>query len=386
MKSLRSENAASSSLNLRCLAAPQGNNMLREEMKRLSAEFGFLSEDIGIDISNQIKQAGKLDSVDTVTFGLETDDGKIIKVFVNAKDAEKFEALMADCLGSTDSIEEAINKAATEVDIVDVEWPKDDDDGAEEEAPQGSEAMDQKVYGNDKEKDDKKTIAKKDVSMEAIDDKLSRGEKLAIMLNEDHGAVSSRMTTPNQQLIYQAVLDLGIPEQALDRSAYRAAIIKGMRLAAIELQSNGSAKTALKTFVKKRIEDDKHKGREEKKEDVKESSSSDIAAVYLDKAIQTTSEKKAGLKEAVIDKEVILKTDKDGMLLSNNGMSISLNLEELERVLKALAEKSTTVIGKITVSARTSSMMLKMRGAPAKLELNAPKVAEFKELAAKLLG
>jgi len=83
----------------------------------------------GSDVADYIERAEELnDEVDTVPFGLETDDGKIVKVYVNAEQADKFEEAMKNMLGLEDDIEEAINRLAGEFDIVDVVWPKSDDD------------------------------------------------------------------------------------------------------------------------------------------------------------------------------------------------------------------------------------------------------------------
>ena len=85
----------------------------------------------GSDVADYIERAEELnDEVDTVPFGLETDDGKIVKVYVNAEQADKFEEAMKNMLGLEDDIEEAINRLTTDFDIVDVVWPKaDDEDG-----------------------------------------------------------------------------------------------------------------------------------------------------------------------------------------------------------------------------------------------------------------
>lgn len=72
----------------------------------------------------------KAEEVETQTFGLETDDGDIIKVFVAVPDAEEFEKALAKKLGEADDIEEILDELADKFDIVDVQWPEDDDDGA----------------------------------------------------------------------------------------------------------------------------------------------------------------------------------------------------------------------------------------------------------------
>lgn len=79
----------------------------------------------GSDVANYLERAAELnDEVDTVPFGLETDDGDVVKVYVNAAEAEKFEEEMKKLLGLEDDVEEAINKLAQKFDIVDVVWPK----------------------------------------------------------------------------------------------------------------------------------------------------------------------------------------------------------------------------------------------------------------------
>jgi FAD/FMN-containing dehydrogenase len=79
----------------------------------------------GSAVANYLERAAELnDEVDTVPFGLETDDGHIVKVYVNAEQAEKFEAEMKTMLGLEDDIEEVINQMAAKFDIVDVVWPE----------------------------------------------------------------------------------------------------------------------------------------------------------------------------------------------------------------------------------------------------------------------
>lgn len=84
----------------------------------------------GSNVADYLERAQELnDEVDTIPFGLETDDGDIVKVYVNAEEADKFEEAMKKLLGVEDDIEEAINKLAQEFDIVDVVWPKEKEEG-----------------------------------------------------------------------------------------------------------------------------------------------------------------------------------------------------------------------------------------------------------------
>lgn len=79
------------------------------------------------EASNLVQQAqDKAEEVDTIAFGLELNDGEIVKVYVATEDAEAFEKAMSELLGKEDDIETAINDLAGEYDIVSVEWPNDD--------------------------------------------------------------------------------------------------------------------------------------------------------------------------------------------------------------------------------------------------------------------
>jgi uncharacterized protein YjaG (DUF416 family) len=78
-----------------------------------------------MDVSNYLNKAHEInDYVDTVTFGMETDEGDIIKVYINAQQADNFEAALAQLLGKQDDVEAVINVLADKFDIVDVEWPE----------------------------------------------------------------------------------------------------------------------------------------------------------------------------------------------------------------------------------------------------------------------
>lgn len=83
----------------------------------------------GSDVANYLERAGELnDEVDTIQYGLETNDGEIVKVFINAAQADDFGAALKKLLGIEDDIEEVINRLSTDFDIVDVIWPDGDND------------------------------------------------------------------------------------------------------------------------------------------------------------------------------------------------------------------------------------------------------------------
>lgn len=78
-----------------------------------------------MDVNRYLDKAHELnDEVDSIVFGMETDDGKIAKVYVNAAQADDFEKALAELLGQQDDLEQVINDLANKFDIVDVEWPE----------------------------------------------------------------------------------------------------------------------------------------------------------------------------------------------------------------------------------------------------------------------
>lgn len=252
--------------------------MLNSNLRRLAEEFGFetITESLEQEVSDKLTRQAKLDDVETVTFGLETDDGKIVKVFVNKDDAEKFEKLMADALGSTDSVEEAINKAAGEVDIVDVEWPEADD---EEEEIEGAEVMDPKVHSRANKQEEVAAALKPRAGG------LSGSIQGVVESKISH--LGDRLTTADQQLIYQAIIDLGVPEDALSRSSYRANIIKGIRETALLLATAPQMKIALKQLIKNRLAAEHPKAKDkkdDKKAGLKDSQDYDDEKIILESA------------------------------------------------------------------------------------------------------
>jgi hypothetical protein len=109
-------------------------------------------------ISDYIDRAQKLnDEVDSVAFGLELDNGSIVKVYVAADEADEFEKVLSVMLGKTDDIEQVLDDAAEQFDIVDVEWPEDSEEEEEEEdseEEQSDSDSDSDSDGEEKSEDD----------------------------------------------------------------------------------------------------------------------------------------------------------------------------------------------------------------------------------------
>lgn len=89
----------------------------------------------GSNVNDYLERAQDLnDEVESVGFAVETDDGDIIKIYVNATEADKFEEALSKLLGLEGDTEEAINQLAQEFDIVDVVWPRDPEGDANTDA------------------------------------------------------------------------------------------------------------------------------------------------------------------------------------------------------------------------------------------------------------
>ena len=93
------------------------------------------------DVIDYLKKADEInDEVDTIVFGLEDDQGAIVKVYVAKDDADGFEKALGEKLGVDDDIEELLAELAADYDIVDVEWPEEEE---EDEAVEGEDDPDQ---------------------------------------------------------------------------------------------------------------------------------------------------------------------------------------------------------------------------------------------------
>jgi hypothetical protein len=104
-------------------------------------------------VDTKLERAKKIEEFDTITFGLETDDGRIIKVYVKAEQADKFEVALSQELGKQDVIEDVLNKLSKDFDIIDVEWP-DSPEGEEDEDESNDELTVDDVDMGDEENED----------------------------------------------------------------------------------------------------------------------------------------------------------------------------------------------------------------------------------------
>jgi hypothetical protein len=390
--------------------------MMYNALKRISKDFQLLESEGGSNtnvpdaenenaVINKLDRSVKLDEVDTVTFGLETDDGKIVKVYVNAEQAEAFEKALSTKLGEIDDIEEVLNELSKEYEIVDVEWPDEEDNDDEEKSHEddGSSALDQRVYGPDnKNGQTEDSFDRNFSSSESTSESLSYGEIATIELMENATSIEGRFTTAAQLMVYHAIIDLGVPEIALARNPYRASIIKGIKHVAEEVKNSAHLKTALKSFIRGSIDFDKEAeehAASEKSKTVKESDSDisklsdkDLETQIKNLAVLTPQEPnisflnklkkekadrtKNGVKEDMkinINEEQItweFSSDKENLTITSRQLTATLDSEETEKLIKGINNHEVTVCRdkseepakKFVFSPRGSSVMVKQVG------------------------
>jgi hypothetical protein len=148
------------------------------------------------DTFKHLENSAKYAEFDCVTFGLETDDGSIVKVYVKTEDAEKFEEALSALLGKMDDIEEALNEIGQEFEIVDVEWPDEDSD---DDAIDVDPALNAEVY-DDKEKKEK-------VNKKIPDSDVTEGMRFADKILGESGA-SIRYILPHTKVAKEALFIL----------------------------------------------------------------------------------------------------------------------------------------------------------------------------------
>lgn len=107
-------------------------------LKEMADDADFNPADVIGALSQNVKQSDKIDGSAVATYGLETDDGGIVKVSVPREQAKEFEAALSDELRNAkdtnqQDIAELLFNLNNEFHIVDVVWPQIE----EEEEPTG---------------------------------------------------------------------------------------------------------------------------------------------------------------------------------------------------------------------------------------------------------
>lgn len=185
------------------------------------------------------------DGVDTITFGLETENGDIVKVFVNAQEADGFEEALSKLLGAEDSIESALDKLKNDFDVVDIKWPS----GEEEQDGEKSTAdIDDLINALPDTKDDEKEEKEPKKNEDSLGTQfLNRVLKEETLLKGEAGKFESELSNRYQQLAFQGAFVLGIPIEVLKLK--RAAYKRNLKDVGNELMTNSQARIWLKRLV-----------------------------------------------------------------------------------------------------------------------------------------
>lgn len=205
--------------------------------------FNILKEIVSASsVLTSLEKAKELDEYDTITFGLETDEGEVIKVYVQADQADAFEQKLSALLGKEDNIEAALNELAKEFNIVDVIWPdedksvKPDDEKTEDELDisDGSESM---TSFADEEPDQREHKIKKEartIGQRFTSRVLSEADSDA---SDDEIEITTggkiKFSNGLQKLAYDTIIMLGIPDSLV--VAKRSTFLPIIRSAAVKL-------------------------------------------------------------------------------------------------------------------------------------------------------
>jgi len=236
------------------------------------------------EVNDYLDKADEInDDVDTVVFGLETDDNEIVKVYVAVPDADAFEKAMAERLGTEDDLEDVIADLAQEFDIVDVEWPDSDEEEDEESETQNSSGEDSSEAEAELNFDEpvkehlEDTMAttfgerfKKRILSTEIEIVTEAKEERQWPTEIDEFAKS--LTTPAQETILYLITLFGLPKEVIgSRKA-----IGEFRRNIIKVAREYAKQQTLKIWVNKLIKElDTSAQKEEDKKIVKEAAKSE---------------------------------------------------------------------------------------------------------------
>lgn len=92
-------------------------------------EFNVNSYITNDKVAKHIDLQSKTEEYDCVTFGVETDSGKVIKVYIQSDQSDDFEKALADALlDDENDLEDVFNELNQNFNIVDIVWPNDKKD------------------------------------------------------------------------------------------------------------------------------------------------------------------------------------------------------------------------------------------------------------------
>lgn len=123
---------------------------LLNELFKLREDEVIKPKELKLDnqVHNSLEAAKDEDSIDSQCFGLEMEDGQVVKVYVHEKDAETFEEALKKKLAEIDDIEEALDELEKDFEIIKIVWPEEDEDSEDEETPENEDSDDDALNPN----------------------------------------------------------------------------------------------------------------------------------------------------------------------------------------------------------------------------------------------
>ena len=304
------------------------------------------------DVFDYLKKADEInDEVDTIVFGLEDDQGDIVKVYVAKEDADGFEKELSQRLGKDDDIEELLAELASEFDIVDVEWPEDEE--AEEETPTDSDQLDfdtQNTTGEEsseaeyeldfdentpvKEGNEMSIIEKfkQKTLLEAAPKKLEPADFPAEVQD-----LLKTLTSPSQQKILYLISLFGLPKEVLGSKKSVAVFRKNLIAMSREYQKNQT----LKIWVNRLSDELAPKKSDEKKKEEelaeaalnKDEPTFDITDPKMDKAEKFRDTLPRGVPRLIFDVLIGLGVPQT-LLVDINRAKVRESIRDLTRRVK----------------------------------------------------
>ena len=167
------------------------------------------------EVNDKIEDAeDDASAVDTVTFGLETDDDQIVKVYVAVEDADAFEEKLSAMLGEVDDIEELLKTLGEEFDIVDIEWPDDEDDAEDLDEPMDDELPDDEPAADEtKQKSPEEKAAAKEAILARLKNKLAQRldeNSIDLAIDPDTNDIMQRYQNQYTQLGLAVLMELNL--------------------------------------------------------------------------------------------------------------------------------------------------------------------------------
>jgi hypothetical protein len=167
------------------------------------------ASDLKIDdeVHGQLDKAAEDDDVDSQCFGLEMEDGAVVKVYVKKEDAEAFEEAMAKRLGEDDDIKAAIEELEKDFDIIEVVWPDEDTEEPDEDDSEDGDDEDgeEETDGGDAINDKVQDAIEKEAKQESVSVVRTLGQRFAQKVmevkwsDEDTGEYASAVAKGNEQ-------------------------------------------------------------------------------------------------------------------------------------------------------------------------------------------